>query len=336
MRPYYARAAISSIAHYVPSEVRDNGYFERRHGTSDDWIRTRTGIAERRIAATGGTSELIVPAALACLSARGVQPDEIDCIVVATITPDHFFPSTAAIVQSRVGAKNAWGYDLSAACSGFRYGLVTASKLVESGACRRVLLCGADKMSSITNYEDRSTSVLFGDAAAAAIVECTDDPDIGVLDHICRIEGSGVRNLFIPAGGSSRPASPETVANGEHCLVQEGQAVFKAAVTAMSEVTAEIMARNGLTRDELSWLLPHQANRRILEAVAGRLGVCLTKVMSNLDRYGNTSAASIPLCLSEWHHDKKLNYGDSIVLTSFGAGYSIGSVYLRWGLSAPN
>jgi 3-oxoacyl-[acyl-carrier-protein] synthase-3 len=326
------RATITSIAHYVPPLVYDNSYFESYLDTSDEWIRTRTGITKRHILSEGGTSDLIVPAAEKCLAARGITAEEIDCIIVATITPDHFFPSTAAVVQRKLGAKNAWGFDLSAACSGFIYALVTASKLVESGACRRVLLCGADKMSTITNYEDRTSAVLFGDAAAVTLIEQSDAAELGVVDHLCRIDGEDQAHLCMPAGGSVRPATAETVAKKEHSLYQDGQVVFKAAVSGMAAISMEIMRRNNLTTDSVSWLVPHQANLRILQAVARRMGIGLEKVMINVDRYGNTTAATIPLCLSEWQEQGLLRQGDDVVLTSFGAGFTLGSVYLRWSM----
>lgn len=212
------------------------------------------------------------------------------------------------------------------------YALVVATKLVQSGACRRVLLCGADKMSSITNFEDRATAVLFGDAAGVVLIEATDDPDVGVIDHVCRIDGRGGEHLYMPAGGSLRPASAETVANREHILVQNGPVVFKAAVSGMADVSVEILRRNGLEVEDVAWFVPHQANLRIVQAVANRLGVGLDRVMTNVERYGNTTAATIPSCLSEWYGAGQLRRGDRVVLTSFGAGYTLGSVYLRWGM----
>lgn len=328
------RATISSIAHYLPPEVYKNSWYEARLGIADDWIRQRTGIAERRIAKSGATSDLIIPAARECLERRGIKGSELDCIIVATITPDHVFPSTAAIVQRDLRATNAWGYDLSAACCGFIYGLVTAAKLVETGACRYVLVCGADKMSAITNFDDQNTAMLFGDAAGVAIVERTENVDLGLLDHLLYIRGEGCDRVLMPAGGSLKPASADTVMNREHYLVMQGQSIFKAAVAEMADVSDELLRRNRMTTDDLAWLVPHQANFRIIEAVARRLEVDMNKVMVNIDRCGNTSAATIPVCLSEWQQKGLLQCGDRIILTSFGAGFTVGGVYLRWSLNS--
>ncbi len=330
-----ARAAITAVAHHVPDEVLDNAYFTQRLDTTDEWIRTRTGISERRVLREGGTSELVVPAARRCLEMRGIGPDDVDCIIVSTITPDHLFPSTAAVVQQKIGATRAWGFDLSAACSGFTYGLAVASSLVTSGAARRVLLAGADKMTSLTNYEDRTTAVLFGDAAGAVLVEASDDPELGVIDFECRVDASGVGSLYMPAGGSARPASAATVAAGEHFLVQDGTTVFKAATAGMADVSEAVMRRNGLTPETIDWLVPHQANLRIIDAVGRRLGVPGEKVMVNVNRFGNTSAGTIPSCLSEWHASGALALGDRVILTSFGAGFSMAAVYLRWSVPSP-
>lgn len=324
------RAAITSIAHYVPPDVVSNASFEGRLDTTDEWIRDRTGITERRILKQGATSDLIVPAAIECLANRGLSPDEVDCVIVATITPDQPCPSTAAIVQRKIGARHAWGFDLAAACSGFLFGLVTARALVESGAARRVLLCAGDKMSAITNVGDRLTAVLLGDAGTATLVEASDDPLVGIHDHELWMDGDGASLLGVPAGGSARPASIATVAAHEHALHQNGQAVFKAAVCRMAEVSSTLLRRNGMGADDLAWFVPHQANLRIIEAVGKRLGVPGHKVMSNVDRFGNTSAASIPLCLSEWRQRGLLHRGDKVVLTSFGAGFTAGSVYMSW------
>ena len=330
-----ARAAITAVAHHVPDEVLDNAYFTARMDTTDEWIRTRTGIHERRVLRDGATSDLAAPAARRCLEARGIGPDDVDCIIVSTITPDHVFPSTAAIVQQKLGARRAWGFDLSAACSGFTYGLAVASSLVTSGAARRVLLCAADKMTALTNYEDRTTAVLFGDAGGAVLVEASEDPEVGLIDFECRVDGDGVGSLYMPAGGSARPASAETVAAREHFLVQDGATVFKAATTGMADVAEALMRRNGLTPDGIDWLVPHQANRRIIDAVGRRLGMPAEKVMLNVDRLGNTSAATIPTCLSEWHASGALAPRDHVVLASFGAGFSMAAVYLRWSVPQP-
>ena len=329
------RAAITAVGHYVPEDVYPNSYFESYLDTSDEWIRERTGIRERRFARNGATSDLIVPAARMCLEQRGITPADIDCIIVATVTPDYFFPSTAAVVQQKLGVVNAWGFDLSAACSGFIFALVTAAKLVESGAAKRLLLCGADKMSAITDFQDRSTAVLFGDAGGVVLLEPSEDEQVGVLDYVLYMNGEGGKYLYMPAGGSAKPPSLETVKNREHYVHQEGRTVFKEAVVRMAEVTLEIMQRNGLRAEDIEWLVPHQANLRIITATAERMGLSMEKVMVNIDRYGNTTAATIPLCLSEWYAAGRLDYGDRLILVSFGAGYTWGAVYVRWSLPKP-
>jgi 3-oxoacyl-[acyl-carrier-protein] synthase III len=323
-------ATISAIAHYVPSDCRSNAFYVERLDTTDEWIQSRTGIRERRIAATDGTSDLIVRAAERCLAARRASALDIDCIIVATITPDHMFPSTASTVQHRIGASRAWGFDLSAACSGFVYGLIVASKMVESGAARTVLLCAGDKMSSITNWEDRQTAVLFGDAGSAAIIERSDNPALGLGDFVTWMDGAGGPFLQMPAGGSARPATVDTVNRREHTLVQDGKAVFKAAVAGMTRVTSELLTRNNLTPDDIAWFVPHQANARIIEAVGERLGIDPRKVMVNIDRFGNTCAATIPTCLSEWHNSGQIEVGQPVVIATFGAGFTAGAALLRW------
>jgi len=327
------RAAITATGHYLPPDVYPNEYFERRLETTDAWIRSRTGIAERRFSSVGGTSDLVVPAARRCLDVRGISPAAIDCIIVATMTPDRLCPSTAAIVQRKLGAVNAWGFDLAGACSGFVYGLIVAAKLVESGAVRRLLLCGADRMSSVVDPDDRATAVLFGDGAGAVLIEPVEDESVGVLDHVCHMNGEGESSLHIPAGGSVEPASADSVATRRHYVVQDGPAVFKAAVVGMAEVTEEILKRNDVSVADLAWLVPHQANRRIIEAVAKRLGLALGRVIINLDRYGNTVGATIPIALSEWNEQGRFTHGDRVVLSAFGAGFTAGSVYLRWAIA---
>jgi 3-oxoacyl-[acyl-carrier-protein] synthase III len=328
------RAAITSISHYAPPEILDNQYFESRLNTSDEWIRSHTGVIERRIARFGGTSDLVVPAARQCLGNRGITADDIDCIIVATVTPDYVFPATAAKVQAEIQAWQAWGFDISAGCCGFITALIVGMRFVETGAARAVLVCGADKMTSVADYQDRSSSVLFGDAAGVALIEPSVDETFGVIDHIARMDGRHVTDLYMPAGGSIRPASHETVANRDHYLVQDGPWVFKAATAGMAEITRELLQRNSLSAEDVRWLVPHQANGRIIEAVGKRVGVDLGRVMCNIDRYGNTSSASIPLCLSEWTERGELHKGDNIVLTSFGAGFSAAAVYLRWAIPA--
>jgi len=325
-------ATITSIAHYLPEHVYDNNYFASYLDTSDEWILTRTGIHERRIMKDGATSDMIVPAAKRAMEKKGYGPEDIDCVVVATVTPDHLYPSTATQVQKKLGLPNAWGFDLSAACSGFLFALVTAAKLVESGTSKRLLLCGADKMSSIVDYDDRATCVLFGDAASVCILEKTDNPDAGLIDFITRIDGNGGKFLQQTAGGSFKPATHETVDAKEHFVYQDGQSVFKAAVKGMADVSVEIMERNNLTSNDVRWLVPHQANLRIISATADRMGLSPDKVMINIEKYGNTTAATIPLCLSEWLDRGDLAKGDNLILATFGAGFTWGSAYFKWNM----
>ncbi len=326
-------ATITSIAHYVPEDVYPNSYFEKYLDTSDEWIKVRTGISERRFLKDGATSDLIIPAAEKCLAERGLAKEDVDTIIVGTVTPDHMFPCTAAVVQDKLGCKNAWGFDISAACSGYIFSLITAIKMVESGASRNVLLCGADKMSSIVNFNDRTQAVLFGDGGSATLIEKSDDDDCGVRDFIAHIDGNGGQYLKQFAGGSAEPASEETVKAGKHFIHQDGQPVFKAAVKGMADVSTEIMERNGLSHDDISWLVPHQANLRIIEATAKRMGLVREKVMINIDKYANTTAATIPICLSEWNEAGKIQKGDYLVLSSFGAGFTWGSVLLKWNMN---
>jgi 3-oxoacyl-[acyl-carrier-protein] synthase-3 len=323
------RAAITAIAHHVPPLVRTNAEVATRLGVDEAWIADRTGIRERRILTDGGTSDLILPAAEECLRRAGA-PAGVDCVLVPTITPDHLTPATAATVIRRLGLTDAWGYDLSAACSGFLYGLVTAAKLVETGAARRVLVCAADRMSCITDLSDRSTASLLGDGAGVALVEPTPDPAAGLIDFLFRVDPAGECEIVVPAGGSRQPASAETVRDRKHCLFMSGPSVFRAAVAGMSAVTTELLARQGLTVSELDWFVPHQANARILDAVARRLGVPPDRRAVNVDRYGNTSAATIPIVLSEWWQAGWLRPGNKILMCSFGAGYTVGAVYLKW------
>jgi 3-oxoacyl-[acyl-carrier-protein] synthase III len=329
-----SKAAITALGHYVPPDVYPNAWFEERLDTTDAWIQARTGITERRFAANGATSDLALPAARRCLQMRGIESAALDCIIVATMTPDQPIPSTAALLQAKLGAINAWGFDLAGACCGFVYAMVTATKLVEGGAARRVLVCGADRMSSVIDPTDRSTAVLFGDGAGVVLIESTDDDDVGILEHVCHMDGEGAGALYIPAGGSLMPASADSVAHHRHFVVQDGPAVFKAAVVGMAEVTEELLKRADLKLEDVAWMVPHQANRRIIEAVAKRLGLPLERVLINLDRYGNTVAATIPIGLSEWHDAGRFSYGDRLVLSAFGAGFTSGAVYLRWAIGA--
>jgi len=328
------KAAITATGHYVPPDVYPNAWFEQRLETTDAWIQARTGIAERRFASWGGASDLALPAARRCLEMRGIEAAALDCIIVATMTPDRPIPSTAAVLQAKLGAINAWGFDLSGACSGFVYALVTATKLVEGGAARRVLVCGADRMSSVVDPMDRATAVLFGDGAGVVLVELSEDDEVGVFEHVCHMDGEGTPALHIPAGGSLMPASAESVAQRRHFVFQDGPTVFKAAVVGMAQVTEELLKRADLKLEDVAWMVPHQANRRIIEAVARRLGLSLERVVINIERYGNTVAATIPLGLSDWHQRGRLAYGDRIVLAAFGAGFTSGAVYLRWAIGA--
>jgi 3-oxoacyl-[acyl-carrier-protein] synthase-3 len=326
-------AVITSVAHFVPPDIYDNTYFEGKIDTTDEWIRSRTGIIERRFMLNGGgTTDILVPAVEQCLRERGISAAEVDCVILATITPDNVFPSAAATLQRKTGMVNAWGYDLSAACSGFLYALMSAAGLVETGIAKRVMVCGADKMSSILNFEDRTTCILFGDGGGVTLVEKSDDPEIGIKDSILKMDGRGGDYLYMKAGGSLKPATHETVDSKEHYVVQDGQSVFKSAVVGMADVAAQIMERNNLKGEDIAWLVPHQANLRIIDATARRMGIDQNKVIVNIDKYGNTTAGTIPICLSELHHQGKLQYGDNVVLASFGAGFTWGSIYLRWGI----
>ena len=323
------RAAITAVGGYVPEDKLTNFDLEKMVDTNDEWIRTRTGISERRIlkGEGKGTSDMIVPAVKQLCEKRGISPEEIDCMIVGTVTPDMVFPSTANIVCDKIGAKNAWGFDLSAACSGFLFALQQGAALIESGRYKKVVVVGADKMSSIIDYTDRTTCIIFGDGAGAVLLEPSTD-EIGIMDSILKSDGSGAQYLNLKAGGSARPASIETVTNKEHFAYQEGQAVFKFAVKGMADVSAELLEKNNLTGDDISWLVPHQANLRIIDATANRMGLSKEKVMINIERYGNTTAATIPLCLWEW--EKKLHKGENIVLAAFGGGFTWGALWLKW------
>lgn len=325
------KAAITAVASYLPDEIVPNSFFESYLDTSDEWIRTRTGISERRIMRNGATSDMGIAAAKEVLKRRGMSAEHIDLILVATVTPDMMFPSTACLIQTGIGAKNAWGMDINAACSGFVFTLETARRFIESGAVRNVLVIGADKMSAITNYQDRNTCILFGDAAGAVLLEPASDDNV-ISDSILHIDGSGRDHLHMLGGGSLNPASHETVDNRWHYVYQDGKTVFKSAVVGMADVSAEIVARNGLTGDDISYLVPHQANMRIISATAERMGISMDKVIVNIDRYGNTTAATIPVCLAELYDNKKIKPGDNLVLSSFGAGYTWGSILLRWAI----
>jgi len=326
-------AAITAIGAYVPEDRLTNADLEKMVDTNDEWIRTRTGIEERRIlkGEGRGVSEMAAPAVLQLCERRGIDPSEIECLIVATVTPDMVFPATANIVCDKIGAKNAYGFDLSAACSGFLFALSQGAALIETGRYKKVVVCGADKMSAIVDYSDRTTCILFGDAAGAVLLEPTIE-GYGLLDTILRSDGSGANYLRMKAGGSRYPASIETVTNKEHYAYQEGQTVFKFAVKGMADVSAELMEKNNLTADDISWLVPHQANLRIIDATANRMGLPREKVMINMQRYGNTTSATIPLCLWEW--EKQLHQGDNIVLAAFGGGFTWGATWIKWAYNA--
>jgi 3-oxoacyl-[acyl-carrier-protein] synthase-3 len=334
--PQQIRAAITAVGHYVPEKILSNADLEKMIDTTDEWIRTRTGIRERRILEHGATSDLGAKAAEATLKNRGIDASEIDVIIVATVTPDMFFPPTACVIQEKIGAKNAWGFDVSAACSGFLYAFVIGAQFIQTGAHKKVLVIGADKMSAITDYTDRNNCILFGDAGAAVLLEPSDDPNLGVIDQRLYCDGSGGKFLHMKGGGSLNPPTHETVDQKMHYIFQDGKSVFKVAVIGMADVSAEIMQRNNLTGDDVDYLVPHQANLRIIDACRERMGLDPSKVMINIDKYGNTTAATIPMCLSEWWQDGKLKRGHTLVLSSFGAGYTWGAVLVKWSINNPN
>lgn len=323
------RAAITAVGKYLPEDRLTNADLERLVDTNDEWIVSRTGIRERRILRdpAKATSFMASEAARDCLRRRGIGAEEIDLIVVATVTPDHLFPATACLVQDEIGAKNAWGFDLSAACSGFLFALSTGAQFIASGKHQKVLVIGADKMSTIVDYTDRNTCILFGDAAGAVLLE-PDTTGMGLIDSREYADGSGREALCMKGGGSLHPPSEGTVARGEHYLFQDGKTVFKRAVVGMADVAAEVMVRNGLVGDDVAWLVPHQANLRIIAATAERAGVPMERVMLNIEHYGNTTAATLPLCLADY--EARLRRGDNLVLAAFGGGYTWGAAYVKW------
>lgn len=329
------RAVITAVGHYVPENVVTNHDLSKLVDTTDEWIRTRTGIEKRHFLKEGATSDMAAKAIQEVLKHRGIEADQLDLIIVATISPDMFFPSTACLIQDKIGAKNAWGFDLSAACSGFLYALVVGTQFIETGAYKKVVVVGSDKMSSITDMTDRNTCVLFGDAAAAVLLEPSEDSSAGIMDFRLYCDGGGKEHLHMKAGGSLHPATQETIDKRMHYLHQDGKAVFKVAVIGMANVSAEIMQRNHLTGKDVDWLVPHQANLRIIDACAERMGLDKSKVMVNINRYGNTTAATIPLCLSEWWQNGQLKKGQTLVLASFGAGYTWGAALVKWGIENP-
>ena len=327
------RARIASLATYVPPKLLTNADLEKMVETSDEWIVQRTGIRSRHIAEPGvGTSELATKAALLAIERAGLTPDQIDFIVVGTTTPDMMFPSTACLVQHAIGATNAWGFDLGAACSGFTYALTTAANMVSTGASKHALVIGADVMSSIIDYTDRATCVIFGDGAGAAVVEATSEEGIGIIDFVNYVDGSGGENLCMPAGGSRQPASHQTVDQRLHYVKQDGQAVFRFAVRNTEEACRRLLERNGVKPADLDLFVSHQANRRIILAAAEKLQLPVEKVVINVEQFGNTTAATIPLALNDAVADKRLKRGDLLLMVSVGAGFTVGALLLRWGL----
>jgi 3-oxoacyl-[acyl-carrier-protein] synthase-3 len=320
-------AAITGVQGYVPEHVLSNEDLTKIVDTSDEWITTRTGIKERRIMKNGASSDMAAEAVKSLLKKKNIDPLEIELVVLASVTPDHFFPSTANILCDKVGMKNAWGFDLLAACSGFLFALTTASQFIENGRYKKVLVVGVDKMSSIVDYTDRTTCIIFGDGAGVVLLEPNEE-GLGIQDHILRTDGSGREFLIQQGGGSVNPATIDSVEKKMHFLKQEGLQVFKFAVTKMADVSVEIMEKNNLSSEDVAWLVPHQANLRIIDATANRMGVSNDKVMINIQKYGNTTAGTLPLCL--WDYEKQLKKGDNIILSAFGGGFTWGSIYLKW------
>jgi len=323
------RAAITGIHCWVPDFVLTNEELEQIVDTNDEWIMTRTGIRERRIMREPGkgTSDIGAPAVSGLLEKTGTKPEEVDLLICATVTPDYAFPATANVISDKCGLKNAWSFDINAACSGFIFALETGRKFIESGQYKKVIIVGAEKMSMMADYTDRATCVLFGDGAGAIMLEPTTE-EVGVMDSIMKTDGSGRVYLYQKGGGAVKPASQETIDFREHYIYQEGQAVFKFAVVGMADVSVEIMKRNNLTADDIAYLVPHQANLRIIDATAKRMGLQKEKVMINIERYGNTTSATIPLCIWEW--EKQLKKGDNLILSAFGGGFTWGAIWVKW------
>lgn len=323
------RAAITGVQGYVPDYVLTNQELETMVDTNDEWIRSRTGIKERRIlkGEDQGTSVIGTEAVKGLLEKTGTDPKDVDLIICATVTPDMPFPATANIIADQVGAINSFGYDLSAACSGFLYALETGAKFIESGIHKKVVVIGADKMSSIIDYTDRTTCIIFGDGGGAVLLEPSEE-EVGIMSSILKSDGSGAPFLHMKAGGSRRPATVNTVARREHFAYQEGSTVFKFAVTNMADVAAEVMEKNGLKSEDIAWLVPHQANKRIIDATAKRMGIDDERVMLNIDMYGNTTAGTLPLCL--WDYESKLKKGDNVILAAFGGGFTWGATWIKW------
>ncbi len=327
------KAAITATANFLPADILSNHDLELMLETNDEWIRSRTGIGERRILKdpTKATAYMCGEVARQLLEKRQIAATDIDLIIVATMTPDMLFPSTACFVQSIIGATNAWAFDLNAACSGFLYALNTAARFIESGAHKKVMVLGGDKMSSIIDYTDRSTAILFGDGAGGVLLEPAKDESFGILDARLYADGTnGKERLLMTGGGSLHPSTHATIDKKMHYIFQDGRQVFKAAVTAMANVATEIMSRNNLNSEDIGYLVPHQANQRIIDATGERMGIDPSKVFSNVARYGNTTAGTIPICLAELDEQKKLHSGTNLVLVSFGAGYTWGGIYIKW------
>ena len=325
------RAKISSLGVYVPPKLLTNADLEKMVATNDQWITERTGIRERHIVEPGvATSDLAAEAARRCLAKRGIAASEVEVIIVATVTPDMFFPATACLVQDKIGAKGAWGFDLSAACSGFPYALQVGAKLIESGVHKKVLVIGADVMSSVIDYTDRTTCVIFGDGAGAVLLEPCEPGEVGLVDYYHEIDGSGAVSLNMPGGGSLHPSTAETVAAKMHFVHQDGQAVYKFAVRKMAEAAETVLTRNGVTGKDLGCFIPHQANKRIILSTAERLGLPESSVVINIDRYGNTTAGTIPLAMQTAIDEGHLKKGDLVLLASVGAGFTVGATLLQW------
>ena len=320
-------AAITGVHGCVPKDILSNEDLSKIVDTSDEWILSRTGIKERRIMKDGASSDMAMEAVNALLRKKKIDPLEIELVIVGTVTPDHPFPSTANILCDKTGMKNAWGFDLNAACSGFLFALSTGAQFIETGKYKKVLVVGVDKMTSIVDYQDRTTCVIFGDGAGVVLLEPNEE-GLGIQDFILRSDGSGREFLVQPAGGSAMPPSHETIDQRMHYVKQEGKQVYKFAVTNMAEVSAEIMEKNNLTSDDVAWLVPHQANLRIIDATANRMGLPSEKVMINIQKYGKTTAGTLPLCL--WDYESQLKKGDNIILSAFGGGFTWGAVYIKW------
>jgi len=333
VKPIQFKANITGVGNYLPEKILTNDDIEKLVDTSDEWIQSRTGIRERRIARTGEASaEMSTHAVHNLMENYKLKADEIDAIIVATITPDMMFPSTAALVQNNLNAQNAWGYDLSAACSGFLFALQSGSALISAGQCKKVIVIGVDTMSSILDFADRNTCILFGDGAGAVLLEPSET--YGIIDAELRIDGAGGEFLHMPAGGSLQPATEETVKNRLHYVRQNGKTVFKQAVREMANISHQVTERNNLSCDDIDLFIPHQANKRIIDAAADKLGLKKSQIMINIDRYANTTSATLPICIAEATEKKLLDKGHNVLLSTFGAGFSWGAMYIKWGIPA--